>query len=169
MLDNFKGLFKKIGKKDDESALPSSGNAARERLHLVLMQDRVNVSADFLDLMKEEIIQVIKKYIDIDESAIDVRLTNRINEDGSNGSPALYANIPIVGIKSEEKKNEQKKVKKSETITSKKTAMVTSENEGSLKDNVKETKNATGNVKTKKLRKRIYQQKRIKMKKKKKL
>ena len=34
---------------------------AKERLHLVLMQDRVNVSADFLDLMKKEIIKVIKK------------------------------------------------------------------------------------------------------------
>ncbi len=31
------------------------------------MQDRANVSADFLDMMKQEIIEVIKKYIDIDE------------------------------------------------------------------------------------------------------
>ena len=45
------------------------------------MQDRANVSADFLELMKQEIIDVIKKYIEVDESAIDVRLTNKKTED----------------------------------------------------------------------------------------
>lgn len=67
------------------------------------MQDRANVSADFLDLMKQEIIEVIKKYIDVDENAIDVRLTNKANGDGTTGAPALYANIPIVSIKEEVK------------------------------------------------------------------
>ena len=41
--------------------LQNSKEAAKERLHLVLMQDRANVSADFLELMKQEIIEVIKK------------------------------------------------------------------------------------------------------------
>ena len=68
------------------------------------MQDRANVSADFLELMKQEIIEVIKKYIEIDESAIDVRLTNKENNDGTNGAPALYANIPILNIKNEARK-----------------------------------------------------------------
>ena len=78
------------------------------------MQDRANVSADFLEMMKQEIIEVIKKYIDVDENAIDVRLTNKTNDDGTNGAPALYANIPIISIKegSREysKKEEQSKV-----------------------------------------------------------
>ena len=30
---------------------------------------------------------------------MDVRLTNQINEDGTKGAPALYANIPIVSLK----------------------------------------------------------------------
>ena len=74
------------------------------------MQDRANVSADFLELMKQEIIEVIKKYIDVDESAIDVRMTNRQNDDGTNGAPALYANIPIVSIKDDvlRQKNKEK-------------------------------------------------------------
>ena len=62
------------------------------------MQDRANVSADFLDLMRKEIIEVIKKYIDIDEKAMDVRLTTETKEDGTQGAPALYANIPIINI-----------------------------------------------------------------------
>ena len=46
----------------------------------------------------------IKKYIDVDEKDIDVRLTNKTNEDGTTGAPALYANIPIAGIREEMKK-----------------------------------------------------------------
>lgn len=101
MFENIMNLLKKITKKEEQTV--KSKDAAKERLHLVLMQDRANVSADFLDLMKQEIIEVIKKYIDIDESAMDVRLTNKENSDGTNGAPALYANIPIVSIKDENK------------------------------------------------------------------
>lgn len=102
MLESFKGFFKKLGKKEEEQD-NNSGEAAKERLHLVLMQDRANVSVDFLDMMKQEIIDVIKKYIDIDEEEMDVRLTNQIKDDGTNGAPALYANIPIIKIKNEKK------------------------------------------------------------------
>lgn len=102
MFENVINFFKKIGKKEQIEA--KSKDTAKERLHLVLMQDRANVSADFLDMMRQEIIEVIKKYIDVDEKDIDVRLTNKTNEDGTTGAPALYANIPIAGIREEMKK-----------------------------------------------------------------
>ena len=79
MFDNILNFFKKFKKEDKKD----SKDTAKERLHLVLMQDRANVSADFLELMKQEIIEVIKKYIDVDENAIDVRLTNKSNDDGT--------------------------------------------------------------------------------------
>ena len=106
MFESIMNLFKKLNKKEKKATI-NSKEAAKERLHLVLMQDRANVSADFLELMKQEIIDVIKKYIDVDEGAIDVRLTNKENEDGTNGAPALYANIPIINIKHETKKVEK--------------------------------------------------------------
>ena len=106
MFENLMKFFKKFNKKQEP--ISNSKEAAKERLHLVLMQDRANVSADFLELMKQEIIEVIKKYIDVDEKAIDVRLTNKENEDGTNGAPALYANIPILNIKNEARKLEKK-------------------------------------------------------------
>ena len=112
MFESIMGFFKKMTKKEEQTL--KSKDAAKERLHLVLMQDRANVSADFLDLMKQEIIEVIKKYIDIDESAMDVRLTNKENGDGVNGAPALYANIPILNIKDEVRQTAQ--VKKSEQV-----------------------------------------------------
>lgn len=113
MFGNITNFLKKFSKKNEKVAT-NSREAAKERLHLVLMQDRANVSADFLELMKQEIIEVIKKYIEVDEGAIDVRLTNKDNEDGTNGAPALYANIPILNIKNEAKKVETKDDKKKE-------------------------------------------------------
>lgn len=105
MFEGLMKFFSKMGKKEEKT--PNSKVAAKERLHLVLMQDRANVSADFLELMKQEIIDVIKKYIEVDENAIDVRLTNKENDDGTNGAPALYANIPIINIKNEARKMEK--------------------------------------------------------------
>ncbi len=106
MFESIVNFFKRL-KKAEEKNVPSK-DTAKERLHLVLMQDRANVSADFLELMKQEIIDVIKKYIDVEEEAIDVRLTNEIKEDGTTGAPSLYANIPIVNIKNEMKKEVEK-------------------------------------------------------------
>ena len=114
MFESIVNFFKRL-KKAEEKNVPSK-DKAKERLHLVLMQDRANVSADFLELMKQEIIEVIKKYIDVEEEAIDVRLTNEIKEDGTTGAPSLYANIPIVNIKNEMKKEvEKEKAEKKET------------------------------------------------------
>ena len=111
MFENIIKFFKNIGKKDDKKkSQENSKDAAKERLHLVLMQDRANVSVDFLELMKQEIIDVIKKYIEIDEKEIDVRLTNKENDDGTNGAPALYADIPILNIKNDARKIGKKEI-----------------------------------------------------------
>ena len=76
MFENIAKFFKKLVKSEAKDA--PSKDTAKERLHLVLMQDRANVSADFLEMMKQEIIEVIKKYIEVEETAIDVRLTNEV-------------------------------------------------------------------------------------------
>ena len=57
-------MFEKLGNFFNKMIKPevkelTSKDAAKERLHLVLMQDRANVSVDFLELMKQEIIDVI--------------------------------------------------------------------------------------------------------------
>lgn len=139
MFENIASFFKKVFNKTDQKE-SNSKTAAKERLHLVLMQDRANVSADFLDLMRQEIIEVIKKYIDVDEKEIDVRLTNKTNEDGTNGAPALYANIPIVSIKNsnkkdieqnenEDKKMEELKSEKNEEVIEEKNEEIVEEKE----------------------------------------
>ena len=134
MFENVINFFKNLGKKEDnKKAQESSKDAAKERLHLVLMQDRANVSADFLELMKQEIIDVIKKYIEVDEKEIDVRLTNKENDDGTNGAPALYANIPILNIKNDARKVGQKELEEKK------------ENKEKTQENKKEEKESTEN------------------------
>ena len=151
MFENIMKFFNRLRKKEEKTA-PNSKEAAKERLHLVLMQDRANVSADFLELMKQEIIEVIKKYIDIDEGAIDVRLTNKENEDGTNGAPALYANIPILNIKNEarkvEKKQEEGKENKKEENKKKENKKDTKQNaeEKEVKTKSKEEKTEEKNA-----------------------
>ena len=97
-------FLKNLQKKDKESA---SKDFAKERLQLVLMQDRASVSPDFFEMMKKEIIEVIKKYIEIDEEQLEVQLTRGF-ENGDGTGPALFANIPIKNIKPVAKKIEEK-------------------------------------------------------------
>ena len=147
MFENIVNFFKGLGKSKEDS---KSKDAAKERLHLVLMQDRANISADFLALMKQEIIEVIKKYIDVDENAIDVRLTNKSNDDGTTGAPVLYANIPIVSVK-EEAKEEARKVKKDAEAQKEETSIKNEEkNESETKKKTSATKASTKQKETEK-------------------
>lgn len=145
MFESIMKFLKKMTKKEDQAL--KSKDAAKERLHLVLMQDRANVSADFLDLMKQEIIEVIKKYIDIDESSMDVRLTNKENNDGTNGAPALYANIPILNIRDEVRKTAQVEQSSSKEQPREEVKKVKEENQEAQEGKVKEENNKEENKK----------------------
>lgn len=68
----------------------SSSAAAKERLLTVLVHDRVKLTPDMLDAMRQEIIAVISKYVDIaDTDAIDVSLLR------GDTSDHLKADIPV--------------------------------------------------------------------------
>lgn len=71
----------------------NSKDIARERLRLVLVHDRASMSPDFINELKEELIRVIREYLDIDEDSLAVDLENDEN------SIALVANIPVRGFK----------------------------------------------------------------------
>ena len=150
MFEGIINFFKKFSKNDDLET--GSKDTAKERLHLVLMQDRANVSADFLEMMKMEIVDVIKKYIDVDETDMDVKLENRVNDDGTSGAPALYANIPIVGINEEKKKEsvEIGKAKQAEEIIENKENDDTKKEETVKKTTAKKTVSTKKSVSAKK-------------------
>lgn len=54
---------------------PKSADVAAERLRIILAHERRGVSAPLMEQMKEEIIQVISKFVDVDARHIEVRLT----------------------------------------------------------------------------------------------
>lgn len=72
---------------------PSSKEIAKERLKLILVYDRVKISPDLLQILKDEIISVISKHIEIDREGTKVTL-----QPGKQYSK-LVANIPIVGTR----------------------------------------------------------------------
>lgn len=73
----------------------NSGGIAKDRLKLLLISDRANCSPDVMEMIKNDIIQVISKYMEIDAEGLDIQIT-QTESDGNNGSvPALFANIPI--------------------------------------------------------------------------
>lgn len=79
----------------------NSKDVAKDRLKLLLISDRTDCSADMLELIKNDIIQVISKYMEIDTQSLDIRITRMESENHNGSVPALYANIPIVCVKHE--------------------------------------------------------------------
>ena len=76
----------------------NSGDVAKDRLKLLLVSDRADCSPDVMEAIKNDIIQVISKYMEIDAEGLDIQITQTESE-GSNGTvPALFANIPIRDI-----------------------------------------------------------------------
>ena len=71
----------------------NSKDIARERLRLVLVHDRSSVSPELLNNLKEDLIKVIRQYLEIDEEALSVNLEN------DDQSVALVANIPVKGFR----------------------------------------------------------------------
>lgn len=87
-------LFKIFGKSNK-----SSKNVAKERLKLVLVHDRSDLSPKFLEMVEGDIIRVIKEYAEIDEKGLDIKLTRMKREIDNLPMSALVANIPIIKIK----------------------------------------------------------------------
>ena len=87
----FSDFFKKKG----------TGSIAKDRLKLVLVSDRAGCSPEIMEQIKNDIINVISKYIEIDMEGLDITQTESESNNGT--VPALFANIPIKDLKSPKK------------------------------------------------------------------
>lgn len=67
----------------------SSAEIAKERLRLVLVHDRATVTPQFLERLKEDLINVINGYMEIDTDNMEVRLSQGDHQ------AVLVANIPV--------------------------------------------------------------------------
>lgn len=77
-----------------------SSDYAKDRLKLLLVSDRANCSPDIMEQIKNDIIEVISRYMEIDVSGLDIQITQTESEGGNGTVPALYANIPLKDIRS---------------------------------------------------------------------
>jgi cell division topological specificity factor len=68
---------------------PSSRDAAKQRLQLVLVHDRNQIEPGMLEIIKDEIIAVISKHVDIDRTHVQVNFTEGERES------RLVADIPL--------------------------------------------------------------------------
>lgn len=99
MKDIFTELYKKVlgffqtQDKDDENA---SKNVACNRLKLVLMQDRTNLTPFLLERMRGEMIDVLSKYVEMDKEALE------LNFEQEGDQMALMLSIPVLRAKDEE-------------------------------------------------------------------
>ncbi len=69
---------------------PSSSDVAKERLRLVLVHDRSNLTPELVEAMKDEILEVIARYVEFDREAVNINLTS-VDRDS-----ILIAEIPII-------------------------------------------------------------------------
>ena len=95
-LDAKQGVFSKL---KDLFKKKSSGDVAKDRLKLLLVTDRASCSPEMMEQIKNEIIQVISKHMDIDMEGLDIQITQTESESNNGTVPALFVNIPIRDIR----------------------------------------------------------------------
>lgn len=66
-----------------------SKNIAKERLQFILVQDRIKLSPQQMEEMKSELLDVIKKYIDVDDNEIEMDISREEE------MMAMIANFPL--------------------------------------------------------------------------
>ena len=74
-----------------------SKDVAKDRLKLVLIHDRAMLSSGMLEQMRDDIIAVISKYVEIDKESLNIDIAE--NPDNTRRT-TLVANIPLKQKKS---------------------------------------------------------------------
>ena len=98
MSDNiFAELYNKLlGFFRQAEAEENSKDVARNRLRVVLMQDRTNLTPQLLERMRGELVDLLSKYLEMDKDALELNL----DQDGE--QMALALSIPVIRAKDEE-------------------------------------------------------------------
>ena len=86
------GFFRQAETEEVESAKDTACN----RLRVVLMQDRTNLTPELMDRMRRELVELLSKYVEMDKEALDLSL----EQDGD--QVALMLSIPVIRAKDEE-------------------------------------------------------------------
>jgi cell division topological specificity factor len=69
-----------------------SAKQAKDRLKLVLIHDRTNLTPEILEKLKVELLEVISRHVAIDSKAVKIRITHVGREQ------RLVADIPLLSV-----------------------------------------------------------------------
>lgn len=89
MLSKIKQMFKS----------EKSGNVAKNRLKVIIMQDRTNFTPVMMEHLKNDLMEVFNRYLEIEETGLEFNL------DKENEDVGLSISIPIKKVKNQ-KNNE---------------------------------------------------------------
>lgn len=83
-------LFKQTEKEEENAK-----DVACNRLRVVLMQDRTNLTPELLQRMRRELVELLSKYVEMDKDALE------LNFDQEGDQMALMLSIPVIRAKDE--------------------------------------------------------------------
>lgn len=93
-------LFKQTEKEEENAK-----DVACNRLRVVLMQDRTNLTPELLQRMRRELVELLSKYVEMDKDALE------LNFDQEGDQMALMLSIPVIRAKDEKEIEEALKAK----------------------------------------------------------
>ena len=83
-------LFKQTEKEEENAK-----DVACNRLRVVLIQDRTNLTPELLQRMRRELVELLSKYVEMDKDALE------LNFDQEGDQMALMLSIPVIRAKDE--------------------------------------------------------------------
>ncbi|MBV8152395.1 MAG: cell division topological specificity factor MinE [Candidatus Eremiobacteraeota bacterium] len=72
---------------------PSSSAVAKERLRLVLLSDHLALAPEIIDALRNDLLAVISRYVEVDEAHCDVTFEHQ------DARIAMLANVPILAVR----------------------------------------------------------------------
>lgn len=76
-----------------------TGRVARDRLKIVLIHDRIESTAQVMEMLKIDMMNAVSNYMEIEESSIEIQIGQAMSPDRESVIPVLSANIPIKNVK----------------------------------------------------------------------
>ena len=144
--DIYNSVAKFFRQQDEAVCGDASKSVATNRLKLVLMQDRTNLTPKVLEQMRSELIDLLSKYLEMDKDMLELNF----EQDGE--QVALMLSIPVIRAKDEEEieasqaeteNDENDENTEAEENSSEDSDSECEENEISDENNEKEEKNET--------------------------
>ncbi len=98
MKDIFTDLYNKVlgfFRKNEKEDMESAKEVACNRLKVVLMQDRTNLTPELMDRMRKELVELLSKYVEMDKEALELGFEQEGNQ------MALMLSIPVLRAREE--------------------------------------------------------------------